>query len=189
MISKRVTTNSKQENSPIFLQEFRACPPFNTKREISPELAGLIWPRFFFFFFITRYLRARGRIHNEFSLPSILSLSLFFLETSSIHPQTKRRNFHIYQRHRCEWQHGWWFIVYSGKGTKNDSNDERKIQTKFCPRNISLENDPKLLSDPKMTRLALEKSSAGTGKGGVRTFSESVDSWQRSSTFWLGAKS
>lgn len=40
-----------------------------------------------------------------------------------------------------------------------------------------MENDPKLLSDLKMTRLALEKSSAGTGKGGVRTFSESVDSW------------
>lgn len=169
-------------------KNFARAPRLTRNEKFRRSLRDLFDPDFFFFFYY--YLRARGRIHNEFSLPSILSLSpSFFSKLLSIHPQTKRRNFHIYQRHRCEWQHGWWFIVYSGKGTKNDSNDGRKIQKKCCPRNISLENDPKLLSDPKMTRLALEKSSAGTGKGGVRTFSESVDSWRRSSTFWLGAKS
>lgn len=153
------------------------------------SLRDLFDPDFFFFFLLRATFEHAEEFTTNFPFLRFSLSPSFFSKLLSIHPQTKRRNFHIYQRHRCEWQHGWWFIVYSGKGTKNDSNDGRKIQKKFCPRNISLENDPKLLSDPKMTRLALEKSSAGTGKGGVRTFSESVDSWRRSSTFWLGAKS
>lgn len=60
-------------------KNFARAPRLTRSEKFHRSLRDLFDPDFFFFYY---YLRARGRIHNEFSLPSILSLSLFFLETS-----------------------------------------------------------------------------------------------------------
>lgn len=168
-------------------KNFARAPRLTRSEKFHRSLRDLFDPDFFFFFYYALPSSTRKNSQRIFPSFDSLSLSLFFLETSLDTSTNEKKKF----PHLPETQ-VWMaarMMIYCLFREGNKERLERKIQKKFCPHNISLENDPKLLSDPKMTRLALEKSSAGTGKGGVRTFSESVDSWRCSSTFWLGAKS
>lgn len=149
--------NEIDARSTVTPRNFPQDLPLESSLSLSPRRENVNALQIFLFRTNSKQPKNFPFFSNNFALAGIRQI-FFFLIISFLF--SKRRNFSTSygERHRCKWQHGRWFTSCLFRG-----REERKIEKKFLSScNVCVGKN-----DPKVARLALEKSSvAGQEKGG-----------------------